>query len=198
MCDGVNTNGTTFTASFRDSLYIVNEKASLIMQSYDYFKVLNNLSSYTFSIYRRRAQAAKKWDDIHLRRTQKRLEAHWRGEKYDDFLQALMEDKSGRPNNLELSEIDAECLEPEATPELRDTKERISSVIIHGFSLPECANSHAKRGEDGCVRLNACAASTLPETITCQDELGDPAWRSGDDHGKILTVPTSLPASVNP
>ncbi|KAK5072224.1 hypothetical protein LTR64_003993 [Lithohypha guttulata] len=108
MCEAVNPDGTKFTAPFRESLYTVNEKTSLIVHTYDWFKTLDKLSSYTYGIYRRGTKAAKAWDGIHLALTLKRLEAYRRGEKNDDFFQALMEDKSGQPNNLELGEIDAE------------------------------------------------------------------------------------------
>ena len=108
LCDAVNPDGTTFTASFRDALYTNNQKTSLIFHSYDWYKTLDKLSAYTFGIYRKGTKAAKAWDGIHLRRTQKRIEAYRRGEKHDDFAQALLEEKSGKPNNLELGEIDAE------------------------------------------------------------------------------------------
>ncbi|KAK5955246.1 hypothetical protein OHC33_003927 [Knufia fluminis] len=136
MCDAVNTDGTTFTAPFRGSLYTTNQKTSLIVHSYDYFKILDKLSSYTGGIYRRGAKAAKNWDGIHLRRTQKRLEAYQRGEKYDDFFQALMEDKAGRPNNLELGEIDAEMnimLNAGSTT----TAIAIANVMLHLLKHPD-------------------------------------------------------------
>lgn len=136
ICDAVRNDGTTFKASFRENLYATNEKTSLIVHSYDWFKTLDKLSSYTCGIYRRGTKAAANWDGIHLARTQKRLEAYRRGEKHDDFFQALMEDKSGRPNNLELGEIDAEInimLNAGSTT----TAIAVANVMYHLLKHPE-------------------------------------------------------------
>lgn len=107
-CDALCMNGDKFTASFRDALYLSNRKTSLLVHSYSWYKLLDRLSPYTWGIYRRGAQESINWDGIHLARSQRRLDAYRRGEKHDDFFQALMEDKRGQPNNLEWGEIDAE------------------------------------------------------------------------------------------
>lgn len=136
MCEAVNPDGTTFTAPFRESLYTNNEKTSLLVHSYDWFKTISKLSSYTFGIYRRGTEAAKAWDGIHLALTQKRLEMYNRGEKHEDFFQALMEDKAGRPNNLELGEIDAEMnimLNAGSTT----TAIAVTNVMFHLLKHPE-------------------------------------------------------------
>lgn len=108
ICDTLFTDGTRSTAPFRESLYVSNQKTSLIVHSYNWFKTLDRLAPYLGGIYRRGAKCGAQWDGIHLARSQHRLDAYKRGEKYDDFFQALMEDKAGNPNNLELGEIDAE------------------------------------------------------------------------------------------
>ena len=51
---------------------------------------------------------SKYWDACVLQRSAQRLDAYHKGKKYDDFFQALMEDKNGKPNNLEWGEINAE------------------------------------------------------------------------------------------
>lgn len=107
-CDALGFDGRKFTANWRDALYISNQKTSLIVHSYSWYKFFDRLSPYLFGVYKRGARQAVNWDGIHLARSQKRLEAYRRGEKYDDFFQALMEDKAGKANNLEWGEIDAE------------------------------------------------------------------------------------------
>lgn len=101
------TDGSTYQCSLRDSLYPVAWKQSLLVWSYDHYKLLDKLSN-LIPYYRRLSDKGQHWDHIVLRRAAHRLHRYRAGEKLDDFFQALMEDRNGKPNNLEWGEIVAE------------------------------------------------------------------------------------------
>lgn len=107
LVEAQRTDGTIYETSLRDALYPVAIKQSLILWSYDYYKLLDKLSN-LIPYYRRLSKAGSHWDPIVLRRASKRLERYRAGEKLDDFFQALMQDKAGVPHNLEWGEIVAE------------------------------------------------------------------------------------------
>lgn len=101
------TDGSTYQCSLRDSLYPVAWKQSLLVWSYDHYKLLDKLSN-LIPYYRRLSKEGQHWDHIVLQRAAYRLERYRAGEKLDDFFQALMQDRNGNPNNLEWGEIVAE------------------------------------------------------------------------------------------
>lgn len=100
-------DGTISEVNLRECLYPTARKQSLLLWSYDYYKFLDKISN-IIPFYRRMSESSRGWDAIILRRASLRLERYVAGEKLDDFFQALMEDKSGAPNNLEWGEIVAE------------------------------------------------------------------------------------------
>ncbi|RBA15555.1 cytochrome P450 oxidoreductase [Fusarium proliferatum] len=101
------TCGTVYEANLRECLYPTARKQSYLLWTYDYYKLLNKISN-VIPFYRKMAESAKGWDDIVLRRAQIRLDRYHKGEKLDDFFQALMEDKNGNSHELEWGEIVAE------------------------------------------------------------------------------------------
>lgn len=100
-------DGTSYTCHFRECLYDNARKQSYFLWSYDWYKTLDKLSN-IIPKYGRMGANAKLWDGIPPELSQRRLERYEKGEKEDDFFQALMEDKNGNPNNLEWGEIVAE------------------------------------------------------------------------------------------
>jgi hypothetical protein len=100
-------DGTVYECSLRDSLYPVATKQSLLIWTYDWYKILDRLST-VVPYYRRLSEKGQHWDRIVLQRAALRLERYRAGERLDDFFQALMENKNGEPNNLEWGEIVAE------------------------------------------------------------------------------------------
>ncbi|RSL98139.1 hypothetical protein CEP52_010486 [Fusarium oligoseptatum] len=100
-------NGTVFEANLRECLYPTARKQSLLLWSYDNYKLLDKISN-IIPYYRRMSESSRGWDAIVLRRANLRLQRYNAGEKLDDFFQALMEDKSGNPHNLEWGEVVAE------------------------------------------------------------------------------------------
>lgn len=100
-------DGSTSEVSVRDSLYSTIRKQSLLIWSYQHYKLVNKLAD-IIPFYRRLAVPAKGWDAIVHTLAERRLQRYRSGEKLDDFFQALMEDKNGVPNNLEWGEIVAE------------------------------------------------------------------------------------------
>lgn len=108
LVDAQRLDGTTYEANLRDCLYPTARKQSLIVWTYDWYRILDKISN-IIPYYGNMSKASKGWDDIILARGAKRLARYRAGEKLDDFFQALMEDKNGTPNNLEWGEILAEC-----------------------------------------------------------------------------------------
>ncbi|KAI5920647.1 cytochrome P450 [Camillea tinctor] len=100
-------DGTLYEVNLRECLYPVARKQSLLVWSYDHYKLLDKLSN-LIPYYRRMTEKGQHWDSIVLRRAALRLQRYYAGEKLDDFFQALMADKNGSPNNLEWGEIVAE------------------------------------------------------------------------------------------
>ncbi|OJD29997.1 cytochrome p450 oxidoreductase [Diplodia corticola] len=100
-------DGTSYTCHFRECLYDNARKQSHIVWSYDWYRVLDKLTN-LIPRYRKMGANGKLWDGIPNELALRRLERHERGEKQDDFFHSLMEDKHGRPNNLEWGEIVAE------------------------------------------------------------------------------------------
>jgi cytochrome P450 len=107
-CVARNLDGSTYKAPFRHSLYMNARKQSLLSHSYSWYKMLDKATSWIPGAYRTGSRAARDWDAIVLERSQSRLDAYMRGEKFQDFFQVLMEDKCGKANNLEWGEINAE------------------------------------------------------------------------------------------
>ncbi|KAH7176387.1 cytochrome P450 [Dactylonectria macrodidyma] len=100
-------NGHTEEFNLRECLYPTAHKQSLLLWSYDWYKVLDKLSN-IIPFYRRMAKSGRGWDAIVLRRSNLRLNRYVAGEKTDDFFQALMEDKNGNQHQLEWDEVVAE------------------------------------------------------------------------------------------
>ena len=82
------------------SLCTTNEKASLFVHAYDWFKTHDQLISCTFGLFPRGGRVAKNWDGIYLRQAQKRLEAYQLGERCESLHQTLMEEKHGNLKDL--------------------------------------------------------------------------------------------------
>lgn len=107
-CIARRPDGSTYEVeSFRDCLYQTARKQSLLLWNYDWYPFLNTISN-VIPFYRRMSNLARDWDAVVLQRATQRLQRYNNGEKLDDFFQALMEDKNGKPNYLEWGEIMAE------------------------------------------------------------------------------------------
>ncbi|KAI3334732.1 cytochrome P450 [Ustulina deusta] len=100
-------DGTTFEVNIRESLYPTARKQSLLIWSYQHYKLLYKLSN-IIPFYRRMSQSAVNWEAIVVDCSSRRLERYKAGEKHDDFFQSLMESKSGEANNLPWGEVVAE------------------------------------------------------------------------------------------
>ncbi|KAL4889797.1 benzoate 4-monooxygenase cytochrome P450 [Aspergillus ambiguus] len=107
QCIAERRDGTTYTVALREALYPTARKQSLLVWDYGWYPTLNKLANLLPS-FRRMQTSADNWDNIVWRRTMQRRRRYEAGERLDDFYQALMEDKNGRPNNLEFGEAVAE------------------------------------------------------------------------------------------
>ncbi|KAI1130801.1 cytochrome P450 [Nemania abortiva] len=100
-------DGSTFEVDIRQALYPTARKQSLLIWSYDYYKLLNKISN-IIPFYRRMSESAVCWEGIVQHCANRRLKAYQAGEPLDDFFQALMENKKGESNNLPWGEVVAE------------------------------------------------------------------------------------------
>lgn len=101
-------NGTIRSVHFRQCLHATAWAQSNLVWAYGWYQSLIKLSKLVSPKYREMWRLNRDWDGIVLHRATKRLKRYQAGEKLDDFFSALMEDKSGTPNNLEWGEIVAE------------------------------------------------------------------------------------------
>ncbi|KAL1987808.1 hypothetical protein VTN96DRAFT_2211 [Rasamsonia emersonii] len=107
ICLAQRKDGTTYEVHLREALYPTARKQSLLLWNYEWYPVINKLAN-IIPFFGRMQRSANQWEDIVWRRATQRLQRYESGEKLDDFFAALMEDKDGRPNNLEWGEIVAE------------------------------------------------------------------------------------------
>ncbi|KAF9886140.1 hypothetical protein FE257_011965 [Aspergillus nanangensis] len=107
LCVAERRDGSTYTVNLRQALYPTARKQSLLVWNYDWYATLDKLAN-IFPFFHRMQQSATDWENIVWRRSRERLRRYNSGDKLDDFFQALMEDKNGRPHNLEFGEITAE------------------------------------------------------------------------------------------
>ena len=101
------TDGSTYEVNFRECLYENAHIQSLLIWNYDWYSTIRKLASF-IPFYRRLDKLAVCWDGIVLERSAQRLARYRNGEQLDDFFQALMETKDGKPNELEWGEVVAE------------------------------------------------------------------------------------------
>lgn len=107
LCIAERKDGSTYPVHLREALYPNAHKQSLILWNYDWFPVLNKLVDW-IPFFRRLQEKGQPWEDIVWRRSIERLRRYQAGEPLDDFFQATMEDKNGRPNNLEWGNVVSE------------------------------------------------------------------------------------------
>ncbi|RMJ24378.1 Cytochrome p450 [Aspergillus sp. HF37] len=107
ICAAQRKDGSTYEVNLREALYPTARKQSLIVWNYDWFPVIDKLVD-VIPFFGRMQKSAENWGNIVWGLSVERLKRYEAGEQLEDFFQALMEDKNGRPNNLELGEIVAE------------------------------------------------------------------------------------------
>jgi cytochrome P450 len=101
-------DGRIHKVNYRACLHGTARAQSQLVWSYDWYKFSVRISKLVSPYFHSLWQLSEGWNDIVWRRAKQRLARYNAGEKLDDFFQTLMEDKSGRPNNLEWGEIVAE------------------------------------------------------------------------------------------
>lgn len=106
-CFAQRKDGSTYETSLREALYPTARKQSLIVWNYDWYPVIDKLVN-VIPFFGRMQQSAENWTNIVWALSVQRLKRYEAGEQSEDFFQALMEGKSGSPNNLEMGEIAAE------------------------------------------------------------------------------------------
>ncbi|KIX04787.1 uncharacterized protein Z518_05658 [Rhinocladiella mackenziei CBS 650.93] len=101
-------DGTIKEVHFRECLHATAWAQSNLVWSYPWYKTLVKISKFLSPTYREKWRLNVDWDGIVRNRATKRLARYQGGEKLDDFFTAIMQDKTGIPNNLEWGEIVAE------------------------------------------------------------------------------------------
>ncbi|KAI0973723.1 cytochrome P450 [Xylaria arbuscula] len=100
-------DGTTYEVDIRQALYPTARKQSLLIWSYENYKLLDKISN-LIPFYRRMSESAVNWEAIVQNYSHRRLERYKAGQSNDDFFQSLMESKKGEANNLPWGEVVAE------------------------------------------------------------------------------------------
>ena len=101
-------DGTISRVPFRKCLHATAWAQSNLVWAYGWYRSLIQISKLISSVYREMWRYNEDWNGIVLHRATQRWKRYRVGEKLDDFFTALMESKSGTPNNLEWGEIVAE------------------------------------------------------------------------------------------
>ena len=100
-------DGTLYKAPCRHAQNETSRAQATFIWDYGHYFILEK-SSKLVPKWRRVWQNAAPWNDVVYHRAAVRLQLYMNGEELDDFFSSLMEDKSGRPNNLEWGVIVAE------------------------------------------------------------------------------------------
>ncbi|OJI82504.1 hypothetical protein ASPTUDRAFT_43752 [Aspergillus tubingensis CBS 134.48] len=100
-------DGTLYPARYREAQSHTAIGQAVFVWDYKHYPTLARLSK-IFPKWRAVWQKAEPWNDIVYHQAATRLQRYLAGEQLDDFFSALMEDKQGKPNNLEWGEIVAE------------------------------------------------------------------------------------------
>ncbi|KAL3442421.1 cytochrome P450 [Aspergillus insuetus] len=106
--DSESMDGTIKKVSFRECREASAKATYTLVWAYDWFPTLRSVSKIVSPRYRRLWNLDRDWNGIVYNRATTRLKRYLAGEKLDDFFTAMMEDKKGNPNNLEMGEIVAE------------------------------------------------------------------------------------------
>jgi len=130
------TDGTLYETDMRECLYKMAHKQSLLIWPYSWYPFLNKVAD-LIPFYGRMGALHREWEGIPLELASRRLDRYQRGEKLDDFFQALMEDKNSRPNNLEWGEIVAEVSIMLNAGSVT-TAIAITNVVFQLLKNPEC------------------------------------------------------------
>ncbi|KAB8203803.1 cytochrome P450 [Aspergillus parasiticus] len=100
-------DGSTYQARYREAQNYMTYGQATFVWDYKHFTLLTRLSKLSPK-WRDVWRKAAPWGDIVYHQAATRLRRYLAGEQLDDFFSALMEDKQGKPNNLEWGEIVAE------------------------------------------------------------------------------------------
>ena len=108
LCVAEKMDGTLYKINYRPCLHSTAKAQAGTVWAYDWYPMLSKISRMLSPSYRQWWKLNEGWNDIVYHRATQRLARYQRGEKLQDFFQALMEDKSGSPNGMEWGEIVAE------------------------------------------------------------------------------------------
>lgn len=190
ICTAKRMDGSTYEVNLRPALYPNAHKQSLILWNYDWYSTLDKLVN-VFPFFRKMDETGSAWGDIMWNLSTERVKRYEGGEHLDDFFQALLEDKNGQPNNLEMGEMVAEVNIMMNAGSVT-TAIAIANVIYQLIKNPECM---AK------LRKEVDAVLDSDELVAPYDKVKHlPYLRACLDESLRLFPPTShgLPREVPP
>lgn len=101
-------DGSTTTAYYSDAIHSNLTATSHLVWGYQWYPSIRKLMCFFSAKYRQLFQTGDDFDGIVLHQTRQRLRRYLEGENLEDFFQAMMEDKDGKPHQLPFGEIFAE------------------------------------------------------------------------------------------
>ncbi|KAH8803375.1 benzoate 4-monooxygenase cytochrome P450 [Xylogone sp. PMI_703] len=101
-------NGHKQSFSFIESLHGGNRASSIVGWATGWFHIIRPVTDLASRYFNQQWQHGRNYSKIVSHLTRRRLEKHQSGENLDDFLACLIEDKQGKPRQLDQGEIEAE------------------------------------------------------------------------------------------
>lgn len=174
-------DGTLYKARYRQAQNQISYAQAAFVWAYSAYSWLATLSKISPK-WRQIWKDGEPWNDVVYHQVMERMRKYHRGEELDDFFSALMTDKSGNPNNLELGEVVSE----------------IGIIINAGADTTAIALSHIMelllQHPEHLQRLRAELDEVLDEDdeVAPYDKVKDlPFLRACIDEGLRLIPPTS-------
>jgi hypothetical protein len=101
-------DGSLSRTSYRESIHALLTAQSHLVWAYHFFQVIWEWVPRIVPKYRELIRLGSEYEGIVIHQMRKRMERYQKGEKLDDFFQAIMEGKDGNPHLLPFGEIYAE------------------------------------------------------------------------------------------
>ncbi|KAH6645433.1 cytochrome P450 [Truncatella angustata] len=101
-------DGKTEAVNYIESLHAVKRATSVIVWSSAWFGMLRSTLKLVPGFFRNQYSRGQGYDHMVAYLTQRRMQRYRDGEALDDLLQCILEDKEGKPQELESGEVEAE------------------------------------------------------------------------------------------
>ncbi|KAF9892154.1 hypothetical protein FE257_002560 [Aspergillus nanangensis] len=166
-------DGTTRLVSYRDCLHSQITAQAQLVWAYKWYNSLVRWTRRLPTRYRTLFLKGDGFDGIVVHQVRKRLQQYQKGEKLDDFFQALMESKDGTPNHLPFGEIVAEIsimLNAGSVSTAVAINNVIYMLLKHPDVLAHLREEVSTVADDGEVSIAYDKVKDLPYLRACLDE----------------------------